>query len=52
MVAIELTRSGGRQAAGLKRAWWMRETSDRARKGLIEGETRAIALELTRLGGK
>ena len=26
VVALELTQLGGRQAAGLERAWWMQET--------------------------
>ena len=28
------------------------ETDDRARKGLVEGRTRVVALGLTRLGGR
>ena len=59
-VALELAQLGGREAAGLERAWWRRETtgcaridtvgsetSNRARRDLVEGGTRAIALELT-----
>ena len=64
-VALERTWLGGRQAAGLKRAWWMRETSscarmdtvglemgNRAWKELGEGGTWVVALELTMLGGR
>ena len=49
MVVLRLTWLGGRQAAGLERAWWMLETSscaqmntvgleksDRAWKGMVE----------------
>ena len=51
--------------ARLERAWWMRvmsgytrmdavglETDDWARKGLVEGRTRVVALGLTWLGGR
>ena len=55
----------GGKTAGLERAWWMQvtsgytqmdavgsETDDRARKGLVEGRTRVVALGLTWLGGR
>ena len=55
----------GGKTAGLERAWWMQvtsgytrmdavgsETDDQAQKGLVEGRTRAVALRLTRLGGR
>ena len=53
VVALKLTWLGGRQAAGLERAWWMWKTPsgcaqmdtaesemcNQARKCLVEGET-------------
>ena len=57
VVALRLTRLGGRQAAGLERAWWMLETSscaqmntvgleksDRAWEGMVEVEHKQSCL--------
>ena len=38
MVVLRLTWLGGRQAAGLERAWWMQETSSCPRMDMVGSE--------------